>query len=142
MSRALRYWYSRAAAAAAAAGMHVLAAPARMVLVRVEPPAQHEMRAALVALLLRPHRLADRFGQLAVGLMAALVAGVDVPGVGLHARQRRASFALRGLARALLQLGAGHLGVDFRHCRSPCCCRVLEIFTSRQRPTCLRCSPV
>ena len=52
----LRY-QSRATAAATAAGMNVLAIPARMLLVGIEPPAQHEIARRCGRFLLRPHGL-------------------------------------------------------------------------------------
>jgi hypothetical protein len=110
----------RTTPASAPARMHVLALPARMALVGIKPPAQHEMLAALVGLLHGAHRLFDQLGEFAVGFIAALVGGVGVLGVGLHAGQRRTALAQRRLAGALLQLCTGYLGVDFGHGFSPC----------------------
>src|SRR5208337_2896666 len=86
---------SRTAPAPTPAGMHVLAVPARMALVRIEPPAQHKMLPALVGVLHRPHSLLDQLGELAIGVVSALVGGIDVLGVGLDPRKRSASFSVR-----------------------------------------------
>ena len=67
--------------------MLVFALPARMAFVRIQPPAQHEMRAVLVTVFLSLHGFADHFGQVAVRLIAALVGGIGVFGVRLHARE-------------------------------------------------------
>jgi hypothetical protein len=90
-----------------------------MLVVRIKPPAKHEMLAALVAVLLDPDGLPNHFSQFAIGLIAALIGGLHMLGVGLDARQWCSAFALRGFTRASSQLSAGHLGADFRHCHSP-----------------------
>src|SRR6185312_8027045 len=102
-----------------AAGVDILVLPARVVLVGIEAPAQHEMRAAPVAVLFCAQRPPDQVGKLAVRLVAALVRGLDVHGVRLHARQGRAPLPLRGLARTPLQLGTTHLRVDLWHRQVP-----------------------
>src|SRR5215467_10374102 len=85
---------SRAAAPTPApARVHVLAVPTRMVLVGIKPPAEHEMLAVLVAVLLGAHRRFDHLGQLAIGLIATLIGRLHMRGVGLDAGQRHAALA-------------------------------------------------
>src|SRR5215467_13249631 len=112
---------SRAAAPApASARVNILGVPPRMVLVRIKPPAEHEMPAMLVAVLLGAYGRVDHLGQFAVGLIAALVGRLHVLGVGLDAWQRYASFAFGCLTGAALKLCTGHFGIDFRHWLAPC----------------------
>jgi hypothetical protein len=81
--------------------MHVFALPAGMILVWVETPAKNKMLTTFVRLLDGAHGLFDQFRELAIGIVAALIGGIDMLGVGLHAGQRRAPLAKRRLAGAL-----------------------------------------
>ena len=75
--------------------MNVFALPPRVVFVWIQPPAEHEMRAVLIADLLSLHRPADQVRQLAVGLVAALVGGVGSNGRGFrHTPGARAGIEL------------------------------------------------
>lgn len=107
------------AAAAAAAGMYVLALPGRVLLIRIKTPSQHETRTVLVGYLGRPNRLADQPGELTIGRIAAFVGRECVLGIRLDARQRRAPLALRRLSSTLAQFGARHFRIDFRHGSPP-----------------------
>jgi hypothetical protein len=109
-----------AATASATARMFILALPARMLLVRIKPPAEHKMLAVLVAVLLGLHGLPDHSGQFAVGFVAAFVGGLGVLGVRLDARQRHPSLALGRLACSAFEFCAPYLGIDFWHFRAPC----------------------
>ncbi len=119
--------FSGTAAAAAPAGVIILVLPARMILIRIKPPAEQEMLAMPVLVLLGSNRLADRLCQIAIRPIAAFVGGLGMLAIRFHTRQRHPPFALRGFPRAALQLCAGHLGMDFRHCHSPFCSRVIDI---------------
>src|SRR5438093_1602525 len=82
---------SRATSAPAPARMIILVLPTRMILVRVQAPAKHEVLAVLVALLLGLHSLPDHRGQSAIGFIAAFVRRLAVFGVCLDAWQRHSS---------------------------------------------------
>lgn len=68
--------------------MDVLALPTRVVLVWVKPPAQYEMGAMLIAILLRFDGLLDQFGKVTVVLVSALVACFDMLCISLDAWKR------------------------------------------------------
>src|SRR5262249_44831867 len=101
----------RAAAAAAAAGMHA-SRPMRVLLVRVEPPAQNEERAVLVFLLYCVDRLADPLAELAVLRVSFLV---DQLRVGLYTRKAAPALAMVSMSRAIVQLLDSSRRADFRH---------------------------
>jgi hypothetical protein len=73
--------------------MHILRFPARMILVRVKAPTEHEMLAVLISILFGSNSLPNHPSQLPVGLIAAFIRGFDVLGVSLNARQGRPPLA-------------------------------------------------
>jgi hypothetical protein len=63
--------------------MVIFSLPARMIFVRIEPPTKHEMLAALVAVLLGSYGLLNHLSQIAIGLIATFVCGLNVLGISL-----------------------------------------------------------